>query len=84
MLSEIGFVQIFRCITKLTFTRSSTVADVLFKLNKLMELHDRLCDCVDQCNYLFALQVLLIAMTICVYIVFGLFAKYRYVRARRN
>lgn len=44
-----------------------------------MELHDRLCDCVDLCNYLLAVQVLLISLTICVYIVFGLFAKYRYV-----
>lgn len=44
-----------------------------------MVLHDRLCDCVDLSNFLLALQILLICLTICMYTVFGLFAKYRYV-----
>ncbi|KAJ6642283.1 hypothetical protein Bhyg_07230 [Pseudolycoriella hygida] len=64
-------------VTKLAFTKSCTVADIIDKLDKIMDLHDRLCDCVDLCNSLLALQVLLISLTICVYIVFGLFAKYR-------
>lgn len=46
-------------------------------MDKLMDLHDRLCDGVDMGNYLFALQIFLISLTICVYIIFGLFAMYR-------
>lgn len=60
-----------------TFTKTSTTEAIQTSIVRLIHLHSKLCDCVNQVNDIFSVKLLISAAFMFVFIVFACFNGYR-------
>lgn len=75
----IDFFKAKSLVSRRKVTKSSASKDIRESISRLIHLHTKLCDCVDQSNKVFSVKILISVAYMFVFIVFACFTGYRWV-----